>query len=144
MNRLREGRATTCIYVQIKRGTETYFVLCDEYDLVESVKSRVIGVLNQIGFELERAEEPLSTEDVRLYLKRRVSKRAAVSDRTDAVSFAGVGRASQLPRPASVQQLGTVSVLQETRHQGRLRDAGRGGARHRLPVRLPWQRAETE
>ena len=49
MNRLRAARATTCIYLQIKRGNETFFVLCDEYDLVESLSSRILNVLQQIG-----------------------------------------------------------------------------------------------
>ena len=73
MNRLRAARPTTCIYIQIKRLSETYFILCDEYDPVESLKGRVLNVLQQIGFSLERAEEPLSTEDLRLMLKKRVS-----------------------------------------------------------------------
>ena len=50
MNRLRAARATTCIYLQIKRGNETYFVLCDEYDPVESLASRILNVLEQTGF----------------------------------------------------------------------------------------------
>ncbi len=45
MNRLRANRATTCIYLQIKRMDETYFILCDEYDLVEALKARVLNVL---------------------------------------------------------------------------------------------------
>ncbi len=73
MNRLRANRATTCIYLQIKRMDETYFILCDEYDLVEALKARVLNVLAQTGFEMERAEEPMTTEDIRLYLKKRVS-----------------------------------------------------------------------
>ena len=74
MDRLRATRPTTCIYVQVKRNNETYFVLCDEYDLVEAVKARILNVLEQVGFQLERAEEPLTTEDIRLCLKKRVSK----------------------------------------------------------------------
>ena len=73
MNRLRAARPTTCIYIQIKRLAETYFVLCDEYDPVESLKGRILNVMEQIGFTLERAEEPLATEDIRLMLKKRVS-----------------------------------------------------------------------
>ena len=46
MNRLRAKRPTTCIYVQVRRQAETHFILCDEYDLVESVKSRLLEVLN--------------------------------------------------------------------------------------------------
>ena len=73
MNRLRAARPTTCIYLQIKRHAETYFVLCDEYDPVESLKGRVLNILEQTGFSLDRSEEPLTTEDIRLCLKKRVS-----------------------------------------------------------------------
>ena len=74
MNRLRANRATTCIYLQIKRLNETFFILCDEYDPVETLKGRILNVLEQIGFEFDRAEEPMTTEDIRLYLKKRVSQ----------------------------------------------------------------------
>ena len=74
MDRLRASRPTTCIYLQIKRASETYFVLCDEYDIVESLKSRVLNILEQINFTLDpRAEEPLTTDDFLLSLRRRVS-----------------------------------------------------------------------
>ena len=73
MNRLRAARPTTCIYIQIKRLTNTYFILCDEYDPVESLKSRILNVLEQSGFRLERLEEPMTTDDFRLCLKKRVS-----------------------------------------------------------------------
>ena len=73
MNRLRAARPTTCIYIQIKRLTDTYFILCDEYDPVESLKSRILNVLEQSGFRLERLEEPMTTDDFRLCLKKRVS-----------------------------------------------------------------------
>jgi len=75
MNRLRAARPTTCIYLQIKRYSETYFVLCDEYDPVESLKSRVLNILVQVGHQNTQAEEPLTTEDIRLSLKKRVSIR---------------------------------------------------------------------
>ena len=73
MNRLRAARPTTCIYIQIKRNKDTYFILCDEYDPVESLKSRILNVLEQSGFVLERMEEPMTTDDFRLCLKKRVS-----------------------------------------------------------------------
>ena len=73
MNRLRAARPTTCIYIQIKRLTDTYFILCDEYDPVESLKSRILNVLDQSGFRLERLEEPMTTDDFKLCLKKRVS-----------------------------------------------------------------------
>ena len=79
MDRLRAARPTTCIYVQVKRHNETYFILCDEYDPVESVKARVLNVLEQTGFsKLKGAEEALTTEDIRLHLKKRVSKTKSI------------------------------------------------------------------
>ena len=50
MDRLRAKKPTTCIYVQVKRYNETYFILCDEYDLIEAVKARILNILEQIGF----------------------------------------------------------------------------------------------
>jgi len=38
-------RATSAIHIRIKRFDETYFLLCDEYETVESLKNRLIIVL---------------------------------------------------------------------------------------------------
>ena len=73
MYTLRANRPTTVIYIQVRRYEETYFLLCDEYDPVESVKSRILTMLEQTGFKLDRQEEPLTTDDLRLHLKKRVS-----------------------------------------------------------------------
>ena len=62
-------RATTAIYVRIKRKEETYFLLCDEYELVETLKSRVLLLLKELKFSLPRQEEELTTEDIRLNLE---------------------------------------------------------------------------
>ena len=40
-----EDRATTAIYIRIKRFDETYFLLCDEYETIESLKNRLLIVL---------------------------------------------------------------------------------------------------
>ena len=40
-----EERATTAIYVRIKRFNETHFVLCDEYESVDKMKSRLLTEL---------------------------------------------------------------------------------------------------
>jgi hypothetical protein len=40
-----EDRATTAIHVRIKRFAETYFLLCDEYETIESLKARLLVVL---------------------------------------------------------------------------------------------------
>ena len=68
-----EERATTAIHIRVKRFAETYFLLCDEYETVESLKGRLLAVLSKIKFELPKQEEPLSTDDIRLCIKNRVS-----------------------------------------------------------------------
>ena len=45
MYTLRQNRPTTVIYIQVKRFAETYFILCDEYDVVETLKGRILGML---------------------------------------------------------------------------------------------------
>ncbi len=67
-----QDRATTSIYIRVKRFDETYFLLCDEYETVESLKNRLIVVLQRMKFELPKQEEPLSIDDVRFCLKNRV------------------------------------------------------------------------
>jgi len=68
-----DHRATTTITVRVKRFQETYFILCDEYETVENLKGRMLAVFNKIGFTLPKAEEPLSTDDIRFSIKNRVS-----------------------------------------------------------------------
>ena len=69
-----EERATTAIYVRIKRFDETHFVLADEYETVDKLKTRFLLMLEQIGFKLDpRAEDPMTIEDIRLCNKKRVS-----------------------------------------------------------------------
>lgn len=69
----RQKKATTAIYVQVKRFAETYFVLCDEEETVDGLKGRLLQQLTQVGFQLERQEEELTTEDIKLWLRKRVS-----------------------------------------------------------------------
>ena len=38
-------RPTTAICVRVKRFEETYYVLCDEYETVESLKNRLLIIL---------------------------------------------------------------------------------------------------
>jgi hypothetical protein len=40
-----DERATTAIYIRIKHFDQTYFVLCDEYETIESLKNRLLVVL---------------------------------------------------------------------------------------------------
>jgi len=68
-----EERATTAIHIRVKRFEETYFLLCDEYETVESLKGRLLAVLQRIKFELPKQEEALTTDDLKLCIKNRVS-----------------------------------------------------------------------
>jgi hypothetical protein len=68
-----EDRATTAIHIRIKRFEETYFLLCDEYETVESLKNRLINVLQRMKFELPKQEEPLTIDDIKFCIKNRVS-----------------------------------------------------------------------
>lgn len=47
--------------------------MCDEYETVETLKSRILTVLSEINFKLPRQEEELTTEDIKLNLEMRVS-----------------------------------------------------------------------
>ena len=73
MQFISKERATTAIYVRIKRGQETYFILCDEYWIVDSLKMSLLSVLKELNFTLPRMDEELTTEDIRLCCKNRVS-----------------------------------------------------------------------
>jgi len=44
----------TAIYVRVKRFDETYFILCDEYETIETLKGRVLAILNQKGFKMPK------------------------------------------------------------------------------------------
>merc|ERR1712150_288761 len=72
MYTLRSQRPTTVIYIQVKRFKDTYFILCDEYDLVEDLKGKILNQLEMTGFEMERQEEPLTTADLELRMQKRV------------------------------------------------------------------------
>jgi len=71
-------RATTAIHVRIRRFDpidkifQTYFLLCDEYEMVETLKHRILILLKELKFSLPRQEEELTTEDIRLNLEMRV------------------------------------------------------------------------
>ena len=63
--------------MRVKRGDETYFLLCDEYETVESLKGRFLLVLDQLNFQLPKQEEPFTTDDIRFCIKNRVSHPSA-------------------------------------------------------------------
>ena len=95
-----EERATTAIYVRVKRYTETHFILVDEYETVDALKGRLLGALEQIGFKLDpRGEEPMTIEDIRLYNKRRVSTQTFI---VTSYGVLVIRWSCNLPRLASV------------------------------------------
>ena len=54
MDFLPEGRPTTAIYIRVKRQDDTFFLLCDEYETVESLKNRLLVVLQKMGLSLPK------------------------------------------------------------------------------------------
>ena len=97
-----EERATTAIYVRVKRFTETHFILVDEYETVDALKGRLLNTLETIGFKLDpRAEEPMTIEDIRLFNRRRVS--VQLSHVTSIVNVV-IGWRCNMSRLASIQQ----------------------------------------
>jgi hypothetical protein len=73
MNFMPSNRPTTAIYIRVKRLDDTFFLLCDEYETVESLKNRVLLVLQKMRLQLPKQEEPFVVDDIRLYIKNRVS-----------------------------------------------------------------------
>ena len=59
--------------MRIKRNNETFFILCNEYETIQTLKGRLLDVLNQLGFKMPKQEEDLTVDDIRLTLKNRVS-----------------------------------------------------------------------
>lgn len=49
------------LYVRVKRLDTTYFIMCDEYENVESITKRVAALSGK------------APEDIRLYLDKKVS-----------------------------------------------------------------------
>lgn len=73
MDFIPSDRPTTAIYIRIKRQNDTFFLLCDEYETVESLKNRILLVLGKMGLQLPKQEEPFCIDDIRLWLRNRVS-----------------------------------------------------------------------
>ena len=63
----------TAIHVRIKRYDQTYFILCDEYETVATLKGRMLAILDQIGFKMPKQEEDLTVDDLRFTIRNRVS-----------------------------------------------------------------------
>ena len=62
----------TAIHVRVRRFEETFFILCDEYETVQTLKGRILVVLNQIGFKLPKQTGDLGPDELRLCLQKRV------------------------------------------------------------------------
>ena len=65
--------------MRIKRNNETFFILCNEYETIQTLKGRLLDVLNQLGFKMPKQEEDLTVDDIRLTLKNRVSYISIIS-----------------------------------------------------------------
>ena len=59
--------------MRIKRFNDTFFVVCDEFETVQTLKGRFLAILDQIGFKMDKQEEDLTVDDIRFNLKKRVS-----------------------------------------------------------------------
>ena len=62
----------TAITVRIKRYDQTYFILCDEYEPVDTLRGRFLNILLQQGFKMPKQEEELVPEDLRFTIKNRI------------------------------------------------------------------------
>ena len=61
----------TAICVRVKRHAQTFFVIIDEYEPVQALKTKLLYLFdNARTFAFE---EPLQEEDLRLTIKNRVS-----------------------------------------------------------------------
>ena len=49
-----DNKFDTAIAVRIKRFDETFFIMCDEYEKVSTLKMRVLALLDQIGFQMPK------------------------------------------------------------------------------------------
>ena len=63
----------TAITVRVRRYNQTYFIVCDEFETIGTLKSRCLDLLNQLRFRMPKQEEDLTVDDLRLNLKKRVS-----------------------------------------------------------------------
>ena len=62
----------TAITVRIKRFEQTFFILCDEYEPVDTLRGRFLNILLQQGFKMPKQEEELTPEDLRFTIKNRI------------------------------------------------------------------------
>lgn len=68
-----DKRPTTAMYVQIKRGMSSFFVLVDEYETVEALKQRLLDFLIKSKIAVKGYDQPFTIEDFHLNFQNRVS-----------------------------------------------------------------------
>jgi len=68
-----DKRPTTAMYVQIKRGKSSYFVLIDEYDTIEALKHRTLDFILKSKLAIKGYDSPFTVEDFHLNYQNRVS-----------------------------------------------------------------------
>ena len=61
----------TAITVRVKRYDLTYFILCDEYESVDTLRGRFLNILLSQGFKMPKQEEELVAEDLLFAIKNR-------------------------------------------------------------------------
>ena len=53
-NRKKQGsKFDTAIHVRVKRFDTTFFIVCDEYETVQTLKGRCLDILNQLNFRMK-------------------------------------------------------------------------------------------
>ena len=68
-----DKRATTAIYVQVKRVNSSFFILVDEYETIESLKKRLLDVLIKAKLTMKGYDQPFTIDDLCLNEQNRVS-----------------------------------------------------------------------
>jgi len=68
-----DKRPTTAMYVQIKRGMSSYFVLIDEYETIEALKHRTLDFILKSKLIIKGYDAPFTIEDFHLNYQNRVS-----------------------------------------------------------------------
>jgi hypothetical protein len=69
-----DKRPTTAMYVQIKRGKSSYFVLIDEYETIEALKHRTLDFILKSKLTIKGYDQPFTIEDFHLNYQSRVSR----------------------------------------------------------------------
>ena len=62
----------TAITVRVKRFDKRFFVICDEYETVDTLGGRMLPIIEQMNFEFPGQENPFTSDDVRFTIKNRL------------------------------------------------------------------------